>query len=158
MRGSLHAHCLLSVKDVPKLDRNNDEDVCAFIDKYITAVLPEMSQQKALSVQLMKKIYRNICIQITISATTCIGLHSQRLHLHTQFFSGQSHCPGGGDMITDAKKVLKAVQHITATTDTNGPSLSLDNLLAANGLDVDIYMDELIIYLKVPNVILKRIV
>ena len=59
-------------------------------------------------------------------------------------------------MIMDAMKVLEAAQHIIATTDTNDPSLSLDNLLAANGLNVDIYMDALNISQKGPNVILKR--
>ena len=54
-----------------------------------------------------------------------------------------SHCPNGDDIITDAKKVLEAVQNIIATTDTNDPSLSLIDLLAANGLHVDIYMDAL---------------
>ena len=33
-----------------------------------------------------------------------------------------SHCPNEDDIITDAKKVLEAVQNIIATTDTNDPS------------------------------------
>ena len=39
MRGSPHAHCLLWVKGAPKIGHNTDDEVCAFIDKYITAVL-----------------------------------------------------------------------------------------------------------------------
>ena len=38
MRGSPHAHCWLWVKDAPKFDKDPDSVVCAFIDKYITAV------------------------------------------------------------------------------------------------------------------------
>ena len=38
MRGSPHAHCLLWVKNAPKIDKDPDDVVCAFIDKYITAV------------------------------------------------------------------------------------------------------------------------
>ena len=38
MRGSSNTHCLLLVKDAPKIDRDNV--VCNFLDKYITAVLP----------------------------------------------------------------------------------------------------------------------
>ena len=38
MRGSPHAHCLLWVKDAPKLT-DPDDVVCAFIDKYVTAVI-----------------------------------------------------------------------------------------------------------------------
>ena len=37
MRGSPHAHCLLWVKDSPKINEDPDELVCSFIDKYITA-------------------------------------------------------------------------------------------------------------------------
>ena len=40
MRGSPHAHCLLWVKDAPKIDRDEDNVVCNFVDKYITGVLP----------------------------------------------------------------------------------------------------------------------
>ena len=35
-----HAHCLLWVKDAPKIDQDPDEVVIDFIDKYITATLP----------------------------------------------------------------------------------------------------------------------
>ena len=41
MRGSPHAHCLLWVKDAPRIGHNTDDEVCAFVDKYITAVMPK---------------------------------------------------------------------------------------------------------------------
>ena len=40
MRGSPHAHCLLWVENAPKIDKDPDDVVCAFIDKYITARIP----------------------------------------------------------------------------------------------------------------------
>ena len=40
MCGSPHAHCLHWVQDAPKINRDPDEVVCAFIDKHITATLP----------------------------------------------------------------------------------------------------------------------
>ena len=43
MRGSPHAHCLLWVKDAPKIDKDPDDVVCDFIDKYITAVIPPVA-------------------------------------------------------------------------------------------------------------------
>ena len=43
IRGSPHAHCLLWVKDAPKIDKDPDDVVCAFIDKYITAVTPPIA-------------------------------------------------------------------------------------------------------------------
>ena len=33
MRGSPHAHCLLWVKDAPKIDKDPDDVVCAFIEQ-----------------------------------------------------------------------------------------------------------------------------
>ena len=40
VRGTPHAHCLLWVKDAPKVDVNSDEEVCDFIDKYINGRIP----------------------------------------------------------------------------------------------------------------------
>ena len=37
MWGSPHVHCLLWVKDSPKINEDPDEVVCQFIDNYITA-------------------------------------------------------------------------------------------------------------------------
>ena len=41
MRGSPHAHCLLWLKGAPRIGCNTDDEVCAFVDKYITAVMPK---------------------------------------------------------------------------------------------------------------------
>ena len=154
MRGSLHAHCLLWVKDAPKLDRNSDEGECAFIDRYSTAVLPEMSQQNAQSVELMKNLQKHLHSDYCCHNNLCRFAFTKAPSTYT-IISKQSHWPHGGDIITDAKKMLEAAQHIITTTDTNDPSLSLDDLLADNGLHVDIYMDALKISQKRPNVILK---
>ena len=35
MRGLPHVHCILWVKDSPKINEDPDEVVCQFIDKYI---------------------------------------------------------------------------------------------------------------------------
>ena len=43
MRGTPHAHCLLWVKDAPKIGRDTNNVVCAFIDRYITASTPPPS-------------------------------------------------------------------------------------------------------------------
>ena len=40
-RGSPHAHCVIWVKDAPKYGIDSDEEVCAFIDKYITCAIPQ---------------------------------------------------------------------------------------------------------------------
>ncbi|XP_055017901.1 uncharacterized protein LOC129411312 [Boleophthalmus pectinirostris] len=40
-RGSAHIHALFWVQDAPRIDQNTDEEVIAFVDKYITCQLPE---------------------------------------------------------------------------------------------------------------------
>ena len=51
MRGSPHAHCLLWIKDAPKIDKDPDDAVCALIDKYITAVRPPVTSENEHHIQ-----------------------------------------------------------------------------------------------------------
>ena len=39
-RGSPHAHCLLWVEDAPKIDVDDDNVICNFIDKYASGMVP----------------------------------------------------------------------------------------------------------------------
>ena len=41
MRDSPHTHRLLWVKGAPTINQGSEDDVCRFIDKYITAVVPK---------------------------------------------------------------------------------------------------------------------
>ena len=56
MRGSPHAHCLLWVKDAPKINQHSDDDVCRFIDKYITAIIPKGICERENDVNIMKSL------------------------------------------------------------------------------------------------------
>ena len=59
MRGSPHAHCLLWVKDAPKIDKDPDDVVCAFIDKYITAVIPPVTSENEHHIKLMNNLQKH---------------------------------------------------------------------------------------------------
>ena len=59
MRGSPYAHCLLWVKDAPKIHRDSDDDVCRFIDKYITAVVPNGVLESESDANLMKSLQKH---------------------------------------------------------------------------------------------------
>ena len=59
MRGSPHAHCLLSVKDAPRIGHNTDDEVCAFVDKYITAVMPKPCKESEHDISLMKRLQKH---------------------------------------------------------------------------------------------------
>ena len=59
MRGSPHAHCLLWVKDAPKIDKDPHDVVCAFIDKYITAVISPIAPEKEHHIKLMENLQKH---------------------------------------------------------------------------------------------------
>ena len=51
-RGSPHAHCVIWVKDATKYGIDSDEDVCEFIDQYITCAIPK-SESKLIDFILL---------------------------------------------------------------------------------------------------------
>ena len=59
MRGSPHAHCLLWVKDAPKIVKDPDDVVCAFIDKYITAMIPSVTSENEHYIKLMDRLQKH---------------------------------------------------------------------------------------------------
>ncbi|XP_077065633.1 uncharacterized protein LOC143718457 [Siphateles boraxobius] len=48
LRGSPHIHCLFWVKDAPEFEKDQDQDVCDFIDKYISCKLPDPNKDPEL--------------------------------------------------------------------------------------------------------------
>ena len=100
-----------------------------------------MRHQNAHSIELMKNLQKHMHSDYCWCNNLCRFAFPQAPSKHT-IIARQSHCcPNGDDIITDAKKVLEVVQNFIATTDTNDPSLSINDLLVANCLHVDIYME-----------------
>ena len=60
MRGSPHAHCLLWVRDAPRIDEDTDEVVCEFIEKYISASPPVITDQNIHDVTLRQTLQKHI--------------------------------------------------------------------------------------------------
>ena len=59
MRGSPHAHCLLWVKDAPKIDQDPHEVVIDFIDKYIAATLPNHDHAYEKDRKIMENLQKH---------------------------------------------------------------------------------------------------
>ena len=59
MWGSLHAHCLIWVKDAQKLDHDSDVSGCSFIDNYVTAMLPPFDLRQQHTCDLMFKLQQH---------------------------------------------------------------------------------------------------
>ncbi|XP_067257297.1 uncharacterized protein [Chanodichthys erythropterus] len=64
-RGSPHTHCLFWVENAPQVDRDDDNEVVAFVDRYVTCEMPP-EQQKEMheivsSVQQHSKRHAKTC-------------------------------------------------------------------------------------------------
>ena len=60
-RGSPHAHTILWIKDAPKLGVHSDEDVCNFIDQYISCSAPEDADLAHLVFKVQKHRHSATC-------------------------------------------------------------------------------------------------
>ena len=71
MRGSPHAHCLLWVKDAPKIDQDPDEVVIDFNDKYIIVTLPNHDHAYEKDRKIMKNLQKHIHSDYCRRNNTC---------------------------------------------------------------------------------------
>ena len=60
-RGSPHAHCIIWVKDAPEFGVDNDDDVCDFIDQYVSCKVPAEDGQLKDLVLLQKHKHSSYC-------------------------------------------------------------------------------------------------
>ena len=61
-RGSPHAHCVIWVKDAPEFGVDNNDDVCDFIDQYVSCKVPvEDGKLKDLVLLLQKHKHSSYC-------------------------------------------------------------------------------------------------
>ncbi|XP_073681681.1 uncharacterized protein [Garra rufa] len=71
-RGSPHTHCLFWVENAPQVDRDDDDEVVAFVDQYVTCEMPSEQQQEmheiVSSVQQHSKRHAKTCRK---KGTTC---------------------------------------------------------------------------------------
>ena len=117
MIGSPHAHCLLLVKDAPKIDKYADDIFYAFIDKYRTAVIPPIVPENENHIKLMENLQK---------------------HTHSDYCHRNKSCPFGfpkppatktlisrpliddnDEIIENAKLVLQTVQNMLTTGDVH---------------------------------------
>ena len=86
-RGSPHAHCLLWVDGAPHIDVDTDEDVCSFIDMYVSGIIPNNSNENKHISKMVKKM-KHTHIQVIADATDHVDLVSQNHLHHTHLFVG----------------------------------------------------------------------
>ena len=151
MRGSPHAHCLLWVKDAPKIDKDPDDVVCAFIDKYITAVRPPVTSENEHHIKLMDSLQKHTHSDYCCKNKSChFGFPKPPA---TKTLISRPPLDDHDKIIENAKSLLQTVQNTLTTA--NVQNKSTEQFLQDMNLDVETYMDALQISQRGPNVILK---
>ena len=145
-RGSPHAHCVIWVKDAPKYDIDDCDNVCAFIDQYISCAIPSEEGKLKQLVQLMQQ------------------------HKHSSYCKRYNHCrfsfpkpptpntliaepQSDPDVIKQAQTVLAKVHKVIGDGHTDK---SLDEILVLASVTLDEYTEALEVSNKGNVVILKR--
>ena len=142
---------MLWVKDAPKIDKDPDDVVCAFIDKYITAVILPLAPENEHDIKLMdnqqKHTHSDYCQR---NKSCCFGFPKPPA---TKTLIPQPPIDDHDKIMQNAKSLLQTVQNTPITADVHNKSTQ--NFLQEINLDVGTYMDALKISQRGPNVILK---
>ena len=140
------------VKDAPKIDKDPDDIVCAFIDKYITTVLPPVAPENEHHIKLMDNLQKHTHSDYCHRNKSCyFGFHKPPA---TETLISQPPTDDHDEMMENAKSVLKTVQNTLTTADIH--NMSTQHFLQEINLDVETYMDALKISQRGTNVILKE--
>ena len=151
MRGSPHIHCLLWVKDASKIGRDPDDAVCAFIDKYITAVIPPIEPENEHHTKLMENLQKHIHSDYCDRNKSChFGFPKPPT---TKTLISRPPIDDNDEIIKNAKSVLLTVQNTLTTVDMH--NIPMHHFLQDINLDVETYIDALKISKRGPNVILQ---
>ena len=145
-RGSPHAHCVIWVKDAPKYGIDSDEDVCEFIDKYITCSIPQTEGKlKELVLLLQRHVHSTYCKR----NKSCRFNFPKPPSSKTLIAAPESD----SDVVKDAQTVLAKVHKVLADGNTE---LSLDDLLVKADISLDEYTKALEVSSKGSVVVLTR--
>ena len=86
-RGTQHFHAAVHVKDAPQIDRELDEEVISFIDKYISCALPDVDSDPELHDLITKRQvhhHTRTCKkkQVLHVGSTILGRHQRKQLYH----------------------------------------------------------------------------
>ena len=133
-------------KRCSKIDKDPDNVVCAFIDKYITAA-PENEHHIKLMENLQKHIHSDYCHK---NKSCHFGFPKPHA---TKTLISWPPIDDHDIIIENAKSLLQTVQNTLTTADVHNKSTQ--HFLQEINLDAETYMDALRILQRGPNVILK---
>ena len=139
---------MLWVKDAPKIDKDPDDVVCAFIDKYITAVRPPVTSENEHHIKLMDSLQKLTHSDYCCKNKSCCFCFPKPPA--TKTLISQPPLDDHDKLIENAKSLLQTVQNTLTTANVHNKSTQ--QFLQDINLDVERYMDALQISQRGPNV------
>ena len=120
MRGSPQAHCLLWVKDVPKIDKDPDDVVSVFIDIYITAMIPSVTSENKHHFKLMDSLQKHTHSDYCHKNKSChFGLPKPPA---TKTLISRPPLHDHDKIIENTKSLLQTVQNTLTTANVHNKS------------------------------------
>ena len=141
VRGTPHAHCLLWVKDAPKVDVNSDEEVCEFVNRYINGRIPcdipENEDIRSLVLKLQ-----------THSHSPCCRSHAKgkcRFHFPRPPSTKTIIARGDGDEcnVNIDEKDRRHIMQLVHEKIEEGNGASLKEILESESIPEDMYLQAL---------------
>ena len=143
MRGSPHPLFLLKVKDAPKIKQDSDDDVCRFIDKYITAMMPKGVLERENDVSIMKSLQKHTHSDYCHRKKSCCFGFPKPPASKTVMSQEPSEEDKPDAIIKYTKDVLQKVQNFLSYSQKANEDLALADLLQKVEIDPDTYMQAL---------------
>ena len=148
-RGSPHAHTLIWVEGAPKYGIDPDQDVCDFIDRYITCDIPENEEElKEMVLLLQQHSHSAYCRK----RGSCRFNFPKPPSPYTLVASESDSSDSSQDSLKKAQVVLKKVYEYLKKYSM----LSLDALLDSTGILADSYINALRYSSNGTNIVLRR--
>ena len=123
MRGTPHAHCLIWVRDAPKIDDAPDDIVCQFIDKCITGTLPQNSVKHEHDISRMRYLQKHAHSDYCRLNRSCRFGFQKPISSKT-IISRKPIDENKKEIIEKAKCILQKIQHFISTSE-----LDIENML-----------------------------
>ncbi len=143
-RGSPHAHCVLWIKDAPRYGVDDINDVCQFIDQYITCSIPEEEGKlKDLVLLLQQHKHSSYCKRTSMCRFNFPHPPSQNTLI-------AEPCEDASEPLDVLKKVRKVLG------DVCGNDLTLDEVLVKAEISSEQYTSALAVSTNGSVVVLKR--
>ena len=153
MQGSPHAHCILWIEDVPKINHDSDEAVCNFVDKYITAMIPENNTNHR-DIRLMQNLQKHVYLDYCQRNRSC-HFGFPKPPAPQTVISCPPQQEDTKEMIKSAKSILHRVQEYLMCTDIDIENTSIEQVLQSLELNIDTYLQSLKVSQHGTSIILK---